>query len=121
MVKQLTSRAFICAVLGAVSLVFSTAYSESDPYKLRSWNWDYKENWREDRDVFYNGGTQTNAIQRDFRHVRPPGVGDPDDIYWEHHQFYNRPEYDQMNFNSSNPRYDRDYEQRYNPNRRYNR
>jgi hypothetical protein len=67
-----------------------------DPYRVRAWNWDYKENWREDKDVFYRGGTQTAAMQRDFRYVRPPGIGDPDDVYWLYHRgFYARPFFDE--------------------------
>ncbi len=91
-----------------------TYVSNRDPYKLRSWDWDYKENWREDKDVFYSGGQQTNALQRDFRYQRPPGIGDPDDAYWLDPQFYRRPAYDyqrgyNVNYSNDYRNYDSGY------------
>lgn len=86
--------------------------AQTDPYKTRSWDWDYKENWREDKDIFYSGGNQTNALQKDFHYQRPPGVGDPDDAYWLDPQYYRRPYYDYQRGYGRYPYYNqRDYNQ----------
>ena len=63
---------------------------------LRTWDWDYKESWRSNRRAFFRGDTQPEAVEEDFLYVRPPGVGDPQDYYWNWwYQYYHRPLYDQ--------------------------
>jgi hypothetical protein len=109
MFKQWISHSFVYALLGATCLISSYesyVMAQNDPYKLRSWDWNYKETWREDKETFYSGGNQTNAIQKDFRYQRPPGIGDPDDAFWLDPQFYRRPAYDyQRGYDISYTRY----------------
>lgn len=64
-------------------------------------NWDYKESWRYDKDAFYRGETQPEAIETEYYHIRPPGVGDRyDDYYKYYYQYYHRPFYDTSNPNN---------------------
>lgn len=54
----------------------------------RKGDWDYKENWRYDREAFYKGETQAEAYDR----KHPDGIGgpgmDPDTEYLQMRKFY---------------------------------
>ena len=89
----------------------------NNPEIGRRGNWDFKQNWRYDRDIFYRGENQTQAYQRNFR-VRPtPGIDNPDDLYWpkwyKDAPYYNNPYYYQDEYNPNYATYPSYYHQGY--------
>lgn len=74
-------------------------------YRGRTWDWDYKESWRENKNAFYRGENQSDALQEDFRYQRPPGIGRQDDAYWLDPQFFRRPIYDYQQGNRGYTQY----------------
>jgi hypothetical protein len=57
-----------------------TPYPEDAP--VRMGNWDYKENWRYDRDAFYRGESQSQAYKEEHPYG-PEGIGYDADLNYQ--------------------------------------
>ena len=57
-----------------------TPYPESGPFRMG--DWDFKENWRYNRDAFFSGKSQQEALREDHPYG-PGGIGYDADLNYE--------------------------------------